>query len=180
MHTPAYLHTFIGCNKTPVFTQALKIQKLNERNDVQFCVPLLVVTLRTWITHGRHCHHPNTFIVGHDTYSKQCLRTTRVLENVSWPQKGIFWLHFPEVYPPGGSAPYCGPYSLMLAQRNITASWGQRLSGCLQSQVKQQLSVSSCWQNNSSNKKSLLDNDFESLRHSGLYAQNDMAILRHL
>lgn len=33
MYTPAYLHTFIGCDKTPVFTQALKIQKLNERND---------------------------------------------------------------------------------------------------------------------------------------------------
>lgn len=56
MHFPAYLHTFIGCDKTPVFTQALKIQKLNERNDVQCCVPLLVVTLHTWITHGRHSH----------------------------------------------------------------------------------------------------------------------------
>lgn len=36
MYTPAYLHTFIGCDKTPVFTQALKIQKLNERNDVVY------------------------------------------------------------------------------------------------------------------------------------------------
>lgn len=58
MHTPAYLHTFIGCDKTPVFTQALQIQKLNERNDVQCCVPLLVVTLHTLITHGRHGHAP--------------------------------------------------------------------------------------------------------------------------
>lgn len=42
MYTPAYLHTFIGCDKTPVFTQALKIQKLNERNDVQIVYPCLL------------------------------------------------------------------------------------------------------------------------------------------
>ena len=35
MYTSAYLHTFIGCDKTPVLAQALKIQKLNKRNDVQ-------------------------------------------------------------------------------------------------------------------------------------------------
>lgn len=49
--TSAYLHTFIGCDKTPVFAQALKIHKLNERNDVQCCVPLLVVPLHTCIIH---------------------------------------------------------------------------------------------------------------------------------
>lgn len=85
MYTPAYLHTFIGCDKTPVFTQALKIQKLNERNDVQYCVLLLVVALHTWITHGRHCHTP--------TYSQRGVvhmadNVWEQLQSVSWPQKG--------------------------------------------------------------------------------------------
>lgn len=76
MYTPAYLHTFIGCDKTPVLTQALIIQKLNERNDVQCCVPLLVVALHTCIRPERHCH------------GAKHLRAIRELKNVSWPQKG--------------------------------------------------------------------------------------------
>lgn len=39
--------------QTPVLTQALQIQKLNERNDVQCCVPSLNIALHDWNMHGQ-------------------------------------------------------------------------------------------------------------------------------
>lgn len=117
MYTPAYLHTFIGCNKTPVFTQALKIQKLNERNDVQCCVPLLVVTIHTWITHERHCQ-THTYLQGGMVDVAQRLRAI---------EKRNIVTTFPK-----NSAPCCEVFPFMLPQCSISSSWGQRLSGCPQ------------------------------------------------
>lgn len=74
--------------KTPVFTQALQIQKLNERNEIQCCVPLLLVALLIHELHTDGTITPYIFIAGRGTCSKQCLRAIRELKSVSWPQKG--------------------------------------------------------------------------------------------
>lgn len=148
MHTPAYLHTFIGCKKHLCSHKHYKFKNWMKGMIYNVVFPCL----SSLYVHGRHCHPPSyTFTAGRQKYREQSLTTTRALENVSWPQKKgmMLWLHFPEAYPPGSSAPCCGPCLLMSPRLNVTVGWGQRLSECLQQQKEQQLSVSGRQQNNS-------------------------------